>query len=89
MKKIDAINDHVVVQEFSSAEVTTEAGIVIPNTVRTEPQKYGKVLSIGEEVKNVKVDDIVVFHQSGGQVIMLDGMIQRVLKNEEIYGILK
>lgn len=87
MKKITAINNHVVVEELKQEE-RSENGIIIPGTVKVEPQKYGKVLSVGEEVKNIKINDIVVFHQAGGQVIMLDGIIQRVLKNDEIYGVL-
>jgi Chaperonin 10 Kd subunit. len=40
-------------------------------------------------VNNVQEDDIVVFHQSGGQSIIMNGVIQRILKVDEIYGILK
>jgi len=87
MTKIQAINDHVVVEELIKTEDTTTGGIIIPQTVKVEPQKYGKVLSIGEEVKNLSVDDIVVFHQSGGQAVIVNGMIQRILKNTEVYGI--
>jgi len=88
MKKIQAINDHVVVEELIKTEDKTDAGIIIPQTVKMEPQKYGKVLSIGEKVTNLKVDDIVVFHQSGGQAVIVNGVIQRILKNDEIYGVL-
>jgi co-chaperonin GroES (HSP10) len=86
MKRIRAINDHVVVEELIKMEDKTEAGIIIPQTVKIEPQKYGKVLSIGEEVKNLVVGSIVVFHPSGGQAVIIEGQIQRVLKNNEIYG---
>ena len=88
MKKIQAINNHVVVEEFIKKEDTTPTGIIIPQTIKLEPQKYGKVLSVGEKVTNVMIGDTVVFHQSGGQVVLIDGVIQRILKNEEIYGIL-
>jgi len=89
MKKIQAINDHVVVEELIKTEDKTDAGIIIPQTVKMEPQKYGKILSIGEKVTNLKVDDIVVFHQSGGQAVIVNGVIQRILKNDEIYGVLR
>jgi|LSQX01.3.fsa_nt_gb chaperonin GroES len=88
MKNIRAINDHVVVEELIKAEDKTEAGIIIPQTIKMEPQKYGKVLSVGEKVTNIKVDDIVVFHQAGGQALLLNNVIQRILKNDEIYGVL-
>lgn len=89
MKKIQAINNHVVVEELIKKEETTGTGIIIPQTIKMEPQKYGKVLSVGEKVTNVQIGDTVVFHQAGGQVVMMDGVIQRILKNDEIYGILK
>ena len=89
MKNIKAINDIVVAEEIIKREETTAGGLIVPQTVKVEPQKYGKVLSIGEKVDNVKVGDIIVFHQSAGQAVLLDGVIQRVLKKDEIYGILQ
>jgi len=87
MKTIKAINDIVVVRELIKEEEKTASGIIMPATVKVEPQKYGEVLSIGEKVTNINVGDIIVFHQAGGQTVLINGVIQRVLKNEEIYGI--
>ena len=89
MKNIKAINDIVVAEEIIKREETTAGGLIVPQTVKVEPQKYGKVLSIGEKVDNIKVGDIIVFHQSAGQAVIMEGMIQRVLKKDEIYGILQ
>lgn len=89
MKNIKAINDIVVAEEIIKREETTAGGLIVPQTVKVEPQKYGKVLSIGEKVDTVKVGDIIVFHQSAGQAVIMEGMIQRVLKKDEIYGILQ
>lgn len=89
MKNIYAINDHVVVAEISNEEMATSGGIIIPASIKMEPQKYGKVTSVGEKVTNIQKDDIIVFHPSGGQAIILNGVICRVLKNDEIYGVLK
>jgi len=88
MKNIKAINDIVVAEELIKREETTAGGLIVPQTVKVEPQKYGKVLSIGEKVDNIKVGDIIVFHQSAGQAVIIEGTIQRVLKKDEIYGIL-
>lgn len=86
---IQAINDHVIVAEIIKEEEILSFGIIIPPTVKMEPQKYGKILSKGELVKNVEIGDIIIFHQSGGQAIIINGVVQRVLKNSEIYGILQ
>jgi chaperonin GroES len=82
---VKAINDHVIVRENIKTEETTSSGIVIPQTVKVEPQKYGEVVSIGEKVENIKIGDVVMFHQSGGQAVIINGEIYRVLKNSEIY----
>jgi len=87
MKNIKAINNIVVVKELIKVEEKTPAGIIVPSTVKVEPQKYGEVLSVGENVENIKVGDVIVFHQAGGQAVILDGVIMRILKNEEVYGI--
>jgi co-chaperonin GroES (HSP10) len=89
MKNIQAINDMIVVEEVIKEEEKTEAGIIVPATIKMEPQKYGRVLSVGEKVTNVKVGDIIVFHQAGGQAVIINGVIQRVLKNDEVYGLFK
>jgi co-chaperonin GroES (HSP10) len=89
MKSIQAINDMVVVDEITKEEEKTEAGIIVPSIVKMEPQKYGKVLSIGSDVEGISVGDIVVFHQAGGQAIYMNGVVGRVLKSNEIYGILQ
>lgn len=88
MKEIKAVNDHVIVKEIVKEEEKTESGIIIPQTVRVEPQKTGKVISVGEDVKKIKKDDMVMFHQSGGQAIILNGEVLRVLKKNEIYGVI-
>lgn len=84
---ITAINDHVIVKETIHTEETRESGLVIPTTVKIEPQKYGEILSIGEKVENLEVGDTIVFHQSAGQAVIYKGEILRVLKNNEVYGI--
>lgn len=88
MKVIQAINDKVVVEVIMQEKVTS-GGIILPVNVDKDPQSYGEVLSVGEEVENIKVGDIVIFHRNGGMAIMIDRKIMKVLVNKEIYGILK
>ena len=88
MKKINAVNNHVIVREFLNVEKKKESGIIIPETIKAEPQKYGEVISAGEKVENVKTGDTIMFHQSGGQAVIVDGVIYRVLKNDEVYAVI-
>lgn len=90
MKKIVAINDHVVVEVITpKTEKITDGGIVVPLNVETEPQKYGKVVSVGESVTTIKVGDNIIFAKHGGQDIILNGKIIKVLKLGEVYGIIE
>jgi co-chaperonin GroES (HSP10) len=89
MIQIQAINDIVIAEEVIKTEETLNSGIILPQTIKMEPQKYGIVTSVGEQVTNVKVGDTIIFHQAGGQAIMINGKISRVLKNPEVYGIVK
>lgn len=88
MKVVQAINDKIVVEVIMQEKVTT-GGIIIPVNVDKDPQSYGEVLSVGEEVENIKIGDILVFHRNGGMAIMIDKKIMKVLTNKEVYGILK
>lgn len=86
-KVVKAVNDKIVV-ELVMEEKVTPGGIYIPVNADRDPQSYGIVLSVGEEVKNIKEGDIVVFHKNGGMAIIVDKKILKVLTNKEVYGIL-
>ena len=88
MRKIQALNDHVIVEVLEPIESTSEGGIVLPGTVIMEPQKYGQVVSVGEDIKDIKIGDIVAFAKFGGQDIILNRVVIKVLKKPEIYGII-
>jgi co-chaperonin GroES (HSP10) len=62
--------------------------IVVPDTQGSyKPQFYGEVISTGEKVENINPGDIIFFHVGGGQDMMLEDVICRVLKYDEIYGV--
>jgi len=56
-----------------------------------DPQGYGKVLSLGEEVANkrMNVGDILVFHTRAGMDMIRGKVVLKCLKYEEVYGILE
>jgi len=88
MKKLVAMNDHVIVEILQEIEEITDGGIVIPETVAKRPQGYGKVISVGSQVNiALHIGDTVIFHKNGGMDIMLQGnKVFKVLKQPEIYG---
>jgi len=87
-KYLQGVKDKVVV-EVMSPEQVTEGGIIIPDGFKKEPQAYGRVISAGEEVGNkLKEGEIVLFAEFGGQTVLLNKKIYRVLLYNEIYGVL-
>lgn len=85
---IKAVDDKVFVEELKRTQ--TKSGIIFPENAG-DPQAYGKVLSLGDDVANrqVKEGDVVVFHIRGGQVLLMEHHLMRVLKYDEIYGVLE
>lgn len=88
MKVLQAVKDKVVVEILKDQEVT-DGGIIIPDTVKKSPHSTGKVVSIGNEVEEVKGNDIVIFAQFAGQATFLGTKEIRVLCLGEIYGVIK
>ena len=83
---IKAVSDKIVVESLRASK--TKGGLIIPDS-GSDPMGYGRVLSIGEDAKGkFKVGDILVFHRMAGMDAVLDGRILRVLKYEELYGVL-
>lgn len=84
---IDAIEDKIVVEYLKASK--TKGGLILPEGAQ-EPQGYGKVLSVGEDVNDkIKVDQILVFHARAGMDMIIDDTVQKCLKSEEVYGILE
>ena len=85
---IRAIDDKVIVEDLKRTQ--SEGGIIFPENAG-DPQAYGEILSIGDDVANkaLKVGDIIVFHVRAGQAMVLKKRLLRVVKYDEVYGILE
>ena len=77
---INALADKIVVEFLRTTK--SEGGLIIPD-IAQDPQGYGKVLSVGEDVKIIKEGDILVFHMRAGMDLILDAKVQKCLKAEE------
>lgn len=82
---IDAIDDKIIVEYLRVN--TTEGGLIVPEGTH-EPQGYGKVLSVGNNVKGIKKGVILVFHTRGGMDMILKNKVHKCIKYDEVYGIL-
>lgn len=80
---LEAVTDKIVVEEMR--RVKSEGGIIIPEMVN-EPQRYGKVVSIGPDVEGMKIGDVIVCHPREMQTVLLEKKIYGVVRHEGIYG---
>lgn len=93
--KLKPLGDRVVVKPIEQ-ESKTKSGLIIPDTAK-EKSHQGKVIAVGagkfedgEPIDmNVKVGDIVLYKEYGGDDFKLDGEEVVILKEEDILGILE
>lgn len=86
-----------VLVEPSSAETKTASGLYLPETAQEKPAQ-GKVLAVGEDMvmENgkvmscpVKVGDKVVYKKWGGDEIKLNGIEYKLVKFDDLMGVLE
>ena len=93
MKELQPINENVLLDiTEKSAEVTTAAGIIIPDTAKEKPQR-GVIIAIGpgrldEEGKRipmeVKKGDKVIYSKYAGSEIKQDDKEVLILRESDI-----
>ena len=94
---IQPLADRIVVKALEAQEVT-KGGIVLPDTAKEKPQE-GKVVAVGKgkivdsgEVRKpeVKVGDRVLYGKySGTEITTKDGEELLIMKEEDIFAIVK
>jgi chaperonin GroES len=84
--KFKPLKDRVFVSYTNELEKTA-GGLYIPDTAKEKPQT-GKVEAVGEEVKQIKVGDKILFDKYSGSKINLDNNEYLIVKEEDVLGIL-
>ena len=93
MKKVNVkpLADRVLV-EPAQAEEKTVGGIIIPDTAKEKPQK-GTVVAVGpgkkDEPMTLKVGDTVLYGKYSGTEITIDANHYLIMKESDVYAILK
>ncbi len=94
--KIRPLNDRVVVKRVDE-ETTSPGGIVLPGTAAEKPSQ-GQVVAVGPgrtldngQIKalGLKVGDLVLFGQYGGQTVKVKGEELLILSESEIFGVIE
>ena len=83
--RIKPLADKIFVEFFREKEVT-KGGIIIPDKHR-ERLHEGKVLAIGNKVKDVKIGDIILFDKFVGTEINVEDKQYLIFKEEYILAI--
>jgi len=97
MKKIEPLNDKVVVKPLSKEEVT-KSGIVLPDTIDKEKPMQGEVVAVGPgkhldngklSTMSVKVGDKVLFTKYAPDEVEIDDEEYLVIEEEKILAIVR
>lgn len=94
--KIQPLADRVIVKP-KEAEETTKGGIILPDTAKEKPIEgkvvavgFGKVTEDGKVINlNVKVGDTVLYGKYSGTEISVEGDEYLIMRESDIYGIVK
>lgn len=64
MAKITPLGDRVVVEfDKKAEETTTSSGFIVASKEKNDRPKSGKVVSVGPDVKDVSIGDIIIFKE--------------------------
>ena len=89
--KLKPLADRIVI-EPAEAEQKTAGGIIIPDTAKEKPQK-GTVVAVGpgkkDEPMTLKVGDTVLYGKYSGTEITLDTNHYLIMKESDVYAIIK
>ena len=81
---MQAVNYYIVVEKIK-VEQKKVGGLILTNKTDTENRyKKAKIISIGNLVKGVNVDDIIYYDKHAGHDITFDEKIYRVIQVGDI-----
>jgi chaperonin GroES len=84
--KFKPLKDRVFVSYTEELEKTA-GGLYIPDSAKEKPQS-GKVEAVGDEVKQLKVGDKILFDRYSGSKINIDNVEYLIVKEEDVLGVL-
>lgn len=80
------LGERVLVERLEE-NTTTASGIIIPDNAKEKPLE-GIVKAVGLEVKEINVNDKIVFGKYSGTEVKLDGKEYLILKLEDVLGVI-
>lgn len=88
MSIVEPLNSKIYAAEVKK-ERKSEFGIILDSATSIKETAAAKVLSIGPEVKNVKVDDLVYLDWSKTKLVVIDGAQRVIIDEEDVMAIIR
>ena len=94
--KLRPLEDRIVVKP-QEAEAVTAGGIVLPEAAKEKPL-MGKVVAVGDGKlldsgkrgeMSVKKNDVVLYGKYGGSDVEIDGVEYKILREDDVLGIIQ
>ncbi|MEI6237214.1 MAG: co-chaperone GroES [Candidatus Saccharibacteria bacterium] len=85
--KIQPLAEYVVAEQVE-AETKTASGIYLPDKAAEKP-KIAKVIAVGKKVKEVQAKDKIIYGGYSHSDIKIDGREYMLIKEEDIYAVIK
>ena len=82
---IKIIGNRLLIEEIVE-DIKSESGIILGDT-KNSAQKIGKVISVGDSVEEIKVNDKVMFDSYKSFSIDLDGNTYLIMEENNIIGV--
>ena len=82
---IKVIGNRVLIEEIVG-DIKSESGIILGNT-EISPQKIGKVISVGNLVEEIKINDKVMFDGLRVAPLNLDGKTYIIMEENNVIGV--
>ena len=88
-QKIDPLHNNIVVtphkEENKATEKVTDTGFIISKKSNNQNQpQYGKIVAIGPDVKNMKIEEIVLFKEFIPAKFILENKTFLIINEDEI-----
>ncbi|HUA13356.1 MAG TPA: co-chaperone GroES [Candidatus Sulfotelmatobacter sp.] len=84
---LQPLNDHIIAIG-DEAETKTASGLYIPDKAQEKP-KTAKVVAVGKDVKQVKVNDRIVYKSFSTTEVKVSGKEYIVVKEEDVLATVK
>jgi len=75
-----------IVATYEESATKTASGLYLPNTAK-EKSQIAKVVAVGTDVKETKIDDRIVVREYSTTEVKVDGVEYAIVKEEDVLAV--